>query len=398
MVTVFQNSGSFSMQKESLSDWLALKKVEGVGNLAFKTLVEALGSPARAFGASYETLKRIPGIGDKTAAQIKSFDDWKACEMELERVRQAGMTLLTYRDADYPRLLLNIYDFPPLLYVKGTLSNEDIPIAVVGSRQASPYGRFTTERLCRELALRGIAVVSGMARGIDSAAHSGALAGRGRTIAVLGSGPDVIYPPENEALYLKIAANGAVISEYPFGTPPNAANFPARNRIISGLALGVVVVEAGMKSGSLITARIALEQGREVFAVPGSIDASGSRGTHRLLKEGAKLIEGVDDILEEILPQLQGAGPLPPAAHPSPEAIPGARTSDGAGLESLSDRERLVFSALADAPVDANALVQATGLTVREVITVLLQLELNGLVRHLPGNRYLREESSCRNR
>ena len=386
------------MQKESLSDWLALKKVEGVGNLAFKTLVEALGSPAKVFAASYDTLKRIPGIGDKTAAQIKSFDDWKACEKELERVRRAGMTLLTFQDADYPRRLLNIYDFPPLLYVKGTLSNEDIPIAVVGSRQASPYGRFTTERLCRELALRGIVVVSGMARGIDSAAHSGALAGRGRTIAVLGSGPDVIYPPENEALHLKIVANGAVISEYPFGTPPNAANFPARNRIISGLSLGVVVVEAGMKSGSLITARIALEQGREVFAVPGAIDASGSRGTHRLLKEGAKLIEGVDDILEEILPQLQGAGLVPPAAHPSPEAIPGAMTSDGAGLESLSERERLVFSALAGAPVDVNTLVHATGLTVQEVITVLLQLELNGLVRQMPGNRYLREESSCRNR
>ncbi len=386
------------MQKESLSDWLALKKVEGVGNIAFRALVEAYGSPAKAFAASYETLKRIPGIGDKTAAQIKAFDDWKACERELERVRQAGMTLLTFQDADYPRRLLNIYDFPPLLYVKGTLPNEDIPIAVVGSRQASPYGRFTTERLCRELALRGITVVSGMARGIDSAAHSGALAGRGRTIAVLGSGPDVIYPPENETLYLKIAANGAVISEYPFGTPPNAANFPARNRIISGLSLGVVVVEAGMKSGSLITARIALEQGREVFAVPGAIDASGSRGTHRLLKEGAKLIEGVDDILEEILPQLQGAGIDPPAVPPSPTAIPAATTSDSAGLESLSERERLVFSALAGTPVDVNALVHATGLTVQEVITVLLQLELNGLVRHLPGNRYLREEPSCRNR
>ncbi|HOG08010.1 MAG: DNA-processing protein DprA [Syntrophales bacterium] len=386
------------MQKESLPDWLALKKVEGVGNLAFKTLVEALGSPAKVFAASYETLKRIPGIGDKTAAQIKSFDDWKACEKELERVRQGSMTLLTFQDADYPRRLLNIYDFPPLLYVRGTLSNEDIPIAVVGSRQASPYGRFTTERLCRELALRGITVVSGMARGIDSAAHSGALAGRGRTIAVLGSGPDVIYPPENESLYRKIAASGAVISEYPFGTPPNAANFPARNRIISGLSLGVVVVEAGMKSGSLITARIALEQGREVFAVPGAIDSSGSRGTHRLLKEGAKLIEGVDDILEEILPQLQRAGIVPPAAQPSPDAIPDAATSDGAAMESLSERERIVFSALSAIPVDANALVHATGLTVQEIITALLQLELNGLVRQMPGNRYLREESLCRNR
>ena len=201
--------------------------------------------------------------------------------------------------------LLNIYDRPVFFYVLGRLDKEDVPLAIVGSRNASTYGRYTTDRISRELALRGITIVSGMARGIDSCAHRGALAAKGRTIAVLGSGLDVIYPPENKKLFAAISSNGAVISEFPLGTQPLSYNFPARNRIISGLSYGVVVVEAGEKSGSLITAKLAMEQGREVFAIPGTIDSASSRGTNSLIKQGAKLIENIDDILEDILPQLE---------------------------------------------------------------------------------------------
>jgi len=195
--------------------------------------------------------------------------------------------------------------------VRGSFLPEEIGVAIVGSRLASTYGKYITEKLGRELAMQGITVVSGLARGIDSAAHRGALAGKGRTIAVLGCGLDIVYPPENETLAAEIAAHGAIATEFPFGTPPNAPNFPARNRIISGISLGVVVVEAGEKSGSLITARIASEQGRSVFAVPGAIESAGSRGTNRLIKQGAKLIDSVEDILEEILPQAGLSQTLP---------------------------------------------------------------------------------------
>jgi DNA processing protein len=222
----------------------------------------------------------------------------------LELINKNNITVITDRDESYPENLFNIYDRPPLLYIKGNLQKEDINIAIVGSRLASTYGKFITERISRELAMKGITIVSGMARGIDSAAHRGAIAAQGRTVAVLGCGLDIIYPPENKNLFSDIVQNGAVISEYPPQTQPLSAHFPARNRIISGISYGVVVVEAGEKSGSLITARLALEQGREVFAVPGSIDSVGSRGTNKLIKQGAKLIENIDDILEDILPQL----------------------------------------------------------------------------------------------
>ena len=297
--------------------WIALISVDGVGSVGFKNLVDAFGNPRNVFNASHQSLTVIPGIGRKTAANVKDFNGWQKAEEELKLLKSYDARLITYQDSLYPRGLLNIYDFPPFLYVKGSLKEDDVNIAVVGSRTASTYGKFSTERLCRELAINGITVVSGMARGIDSAAHKGALAGKGRTIAVLGCGLDTIYPPENKELYEEIVSKGAVITEYPFGTPPSGSNFPARNRIISGISLGVVVVEANEKSGSLITAKLALEQGREVFAVPGSIDSAGSRGTHKLIKQGAILIENVHDILDEILPQVE----IRPKDHPPEEKI-----------------------------------------------------------------------------
>jgi DNA processing protein len=376
-----------------LKYWIALRWVEGVGHVGFKALLSAFGSPRQAFDAPYSMIQAVPGIGAKAARQIKDFPDWEKVERELKCARQNGVRIVTLQDPLYPPRLACIYDNPAYLYVKGSLRDDDINIAFVGSRTASAHGLFTTERLCRELALRGATIVSGMARGIDSAAHRGALAGRGRTIAVLGCGLDIVYPPENARLFDEIAANGAVISEFPFGAPPNAPNFPARNRIISGLSLGVVVVEAGEKSGSLITARIALEQGREVFAVPGSIDVSGSRGTNKLIKQGAKLIENIDDILEEILPQ---AGSIPQAVR-----TPASR--DNADVppvkhETVPDRtftesEKAVWEALSQKPVHVDRIITSTGRTAAEVLGSLLSLELKGVIQQKLGKIYVRKES-----
>jgi DNA processing protein len=283
--------------------------------------------------------------------------------------------------------------------VKGSLSPAEIFVAVVGSRVASVYGRYTTEKISRELALKGITIVSGLARGIDAAAHRGALAGKGRTIAVLGCGLDIVYPPENAELAAAVAIHGALVTEFPFGTPPNAPNFPSRNRIISGISLGVVIVEAGEKSGSLITARIAAEQGRSVFAVPGEIGAAGSRGTHRLIKQGAMLIENIDDILEEILPQ--AGKPLSISNGPStafrPEAFEPDRESApapalGGDVAGLGDKEKKLLSLISSRPVDIDSLIASSGLTAQEVLNALLILELGGNIRQMPGKQFVRKE------
>ncbi|MFH1081008.1 MAG: DNA-processing protein DprA [Pseudomonadota bacterium] len=374
------------MTDRDLKYWIALKWVEGVGNVGFKTLLNAFGSPRQVFDAPFSMLKVVPGIGEKAARQIKDFSNWKQVEKELECAGRAGVGIITSQDPLYPPRLSNIYDNPAYLYLKGSLRDDDINVAFVGSRMASAHGMFTTERLCRELALQGVTIVSGMARGIDSAAHRGALAGRGRTIAVLGCGLDIIYPPENEKLFRDIAANGAVISEFPFGAPPNAPNFPARNRIISGISLGVVVVEAGEKSGSLITARIALEQGREVFAVPGSIDITGSRGTNRLIKQGAKLIENIDDILEEILPQ---AGRTL-ASRDGEDDHPAKRET--VPDRTFTENEKAVWQATSQRPVHIDQIITSTGRTAAEILSGLLSLELKGVIEQKPGKMYLRKE------
>ena len=381
------------MKDRDLKYWIALRWVEGVGHVGFKALLSAFGSPRQVFDAPLSMIKAVPGIGAKAAHQIKDFSVWEKVEKEIDCARRAGVHIVTLQDPLYPPRLACIYDNPAYLYVKGSLRDDDINIAFVGSRTASAHGLFTTERLCRELALRGATIVSGMARGIDSAAHRGALAGRGRTIAVLGCGLDIVYPPENEKLFNDIAANGAVISEFPFGAPPNAPNFPARNRIISGLSLGVVVVEAGEKSGSLITARIALEQGREVFAVPGSIDVSGSRGTNKLIKQGAKLIENIDDILEEILPQTVRM-PASVKPHASRDGADGPR----AKRETVPDRqftehEKAVWQVISQKPVHVDQIITSTGRTAAEVLGSLLSLELKGVIEQKPGKIYVRKES-----
>jgi DNA processing protein len=388
------------MDEESLKYWIALKAVEEVGCVGFRTLLTAFSSPRAVFATPTLLLQAVPGIGPKTAAHIRSFSDWKMAEDEVARTAGLDATIVTCEDPLYPRNLLNTYDYPPFLYVKGSLIPDEISVALVGSRLASAYGRYVTETFSRDLALKGITVVSGLARGIDAAAHRGALAGRGRTIAVLGSGLDLLYPPEHRELADAIVSHGALVTEFPLGTPPNAPNFPSRNRIISGISLGVVVVEAGEKSGSLITARIAGEQGRSVFAVPGAIASAGSRGTHRLIKQGAKLVEDVEDILEEILPQAGiplgvPEGPSRPPVTTREQTDPqGAAAPPPVQTRDLDDREEKLFRLIPQDPVGVDHLITASGLSAQEVLNGLLVLELSGLIRQLPGKMFQRKEST----
>lgn len=275
-------------------------------------------------------------------------------------------------DVFYPKNLKNIYDPPDPLYVKGRIvPGDDIAVAIVGSRKASLYGLKTCEKLAYELAGMGVTIVSGLARGIDSAAHRGALKAGGRTIAVFGCGLDYIYPSENKKLAEEIEQNGALVSEFPAGAMPLPYNFPKRNRIISGLSLGVVVVEASKDSGALITADFALEQGREVFAVPGKIDASTSTGTHRLIKEGAKLVEGADDILEELnLKSTVQSSPMPNAG--------------------IDEYEQKIYSILSDEPKYIDEITKEANLVSSEVCDILLRLQLKKLIKELPGKRYFK--------
>jgi len=372
--------------------WVALKSIDGLGNIGFKNLVDTFGSPQNVFNASLHALKKVSGISSKSATHIKDFTEWQRIENDLDLLKKYEARIITYRDPLYPGNLLNIYDFPPFLYMRGELRDDAINIAVVGSRMASTYGKFSTERLCRELAMEGITVVSGLARGIDSAAHRGALAGKGRTVAVLGCGLDILYPAENEELYREIIRNGAVITEYPFGTPPSGPNFPARNRIISGISLGVVVVEANEKSGSLITARIALEQGREVFAVPGSIDSAGSRGTNKLIKQGAKLIENVHDILDEILPQVETRVRKKPSDVSPEEEVSRDAKKISKTDTTLNHTERSVLNKITLKGTDVDDIIAATGIPTSHVLNILLTLELRGIIKQLPGNKFALKE------
>jgi DNA processing protein len=303
--------------------------------------------------------------------------DEQRLTQELDLAKRQGIRLVTLEDPGYPELLRTIPDPPLALYVSGSLRESDrVAVAIVGSRRASPYGTQCAERLAYELSLRGVTVVSGLARGIDSAAHRGALRASGRTLAVLGSGVQRIYPPEHEGLAHQVAGAGAVLSEYPMETEPLPHHFPRRNRIISGLSLGVVVVEAAARSGALITADCALEQGREVFAVPGPMTAVTSQGTHQLLKQGARLVTSVDDILEELRLEPQAAAaPCQPCAVPS----------------DLAASERQVLACVGqDQPSFIDSIAAQSGLAAAEVSSVLLQLELKRLVQQLPGKQFVR--------
>lgn len=363
--------------RHEYAPWLALTRVRGLGAVGCKKLLTQFADPVKIFSATPAELKSIDGMQSDALEGLMSFSDWAGVEEEMRRIDAAGVSLIRFTDKNYPARLRTIADPPPFLYVKGELRTaDDRAVAIVGSRSASDYGRRVARDLARGLASRGFTVVSGMARGIDGMAHEATLNAQGRTIAVLGSGVDRAYPPEHEQLYQRISENGAVISELPIGTRPLAFNFPARNRLISGLSLGVVVVEATEKSGSLITASLALEQGREVFAVPGEVGASRSRGAHQLIRQGAKLVETVNDIIEEIAPQLSkrdGAG----------------ETTERRELPAqAADDVRKIFALLQEHALHIDEVIEASGLSPSKVSEILLNLELQGFLQQLPGNRY----------
>ncbi len=281
--------------------WLKLIRADGVGPVTFAKLLEHFGTIDKALGASVSEMSKVDGIGSKTAEQIAATRDKFDTIAELESAERLGVWLIHFNDERYPAVLKRIYDPPPVLYIKGSLSKHDnLSVAIVGCRRCSLYGQEQASRFGHLLASAGFTVCSGMARGIDTAAHQGALSAGGRTIAVEGCGLANIFPPENKKLFELISESGACVSELPLGYEPLSENFPPRNRIIAGLSLGTIVIEAGLKSGALITARAALENNREVMAVPGKIDSPISKGTHQLLKQGAKLVESIEDVMESL--------------------------------------------------------------------------------------------------
>ena len=362
-------------ERDERWDWVALDLVPGVGPGQIAHLAARFGSPGRVF----EDPARAEGIEVSLAQAIRRFDRDGAIRAQQAKAKVIGASLLLPTDPDYPPLLKAIVSPPPYLFVRGALQKEDaLAVAVVGTRRSTAYGFMTTERLAGDLARRGVTVVSGLARGVDSAAHRGALASGGRTIAVLGCGADVVYPKENGALMKEIALKGAVISQYPLGTPPLKEYFPVRNRTIAGMTLGTVVVEAAEKSGALITARFAGELGREVFAIPGNISSAVSQGTNRLIQDGAKLVRDWQDVVEELSP------PFRQLVRTDCETpVPAS------GVEGDEDANR-VLAILGDDPVLMDQVIQASRLTPAQASAHLLELELMGLVRQLPGQRYVK--------
>ncbi|HWC51226.1 MAG TPA: DNA-processing protein DprA [Nitrospira sp.] len=362
---------------------MTLRAIDGVGDHIVLELVREWGSPEAVLRASAGDLMQR-GCSARLAEAVVQGPDREArrrIARELRGIERKQIEVRTVLDAGYPRRLLMIPDPPPLLYVSGTLHETDeLAIAVVGSRRGTPAGRLITEQLANGLAEAGCTIVSGLARGVDGAAHRGALAAGGRTVAVLGCGLCSTYPPEHERLRREIEEQGAVLSEVSLDAPPHSGHFPRRNRIISGLSFGVVVTEAAIDSGSLITARLAADQGREVFAVPGIVSAETSRGTHALIKEGATLVEQAQDVIDVIMPQLE----------PAMKSRLSAARLAGASTENFGNHERLVYDALSYEPLTVDHLLERTRLPVPSVMASLLSLELRQCVRQLPGQRYLR--------
>ncbi len=364
---------------EALADAVRLSLVPGVGPRLRKALLEAFGTAGAVFAAAPSDLRRVPGIGSELTRRIAVARDEIDVQAQLDLCAAHNIRILSDQDEDYPRTLREIHDPPGILFVRGKILPQDaIAMAIVGSRHATQYGLAQAERLAASLGRAGVTITSGLARGIDGAAHRGALAAGGRTLAVLGSGLLNLYPPEHAELSLEIAEHGAVISEAPPESPPMAGAFPQRNRIISGLSLGVLVVEASVQSGALISARHAMEQGRDVFAVPGRIDSRMSRGCHRLIRDGAKLVETPEDILEEL-------GPL----------VAPAQNAEGNAVHHpaellLNEIEQQVLAAISLDATTIDAIVAHSGLPTGQVLSTLSVLEMRHLVKRLSGNTVMR--------
>jgi DNA processing protein len=370
--------------------WLKLIRAEGVGPAILGRLIKRFSSADRALGASVSELAKVDGIGFKTAERIASTRDKFDAAGEVELARKLGIWLVHIEDERYPPVLRRIYDPPPVLYVKGSLSREDnLAVSIVGSRHCSLYGQEQASRFAHLLGSAGFTVCSGMARGIDTAAHQGALAGGGRTIAVQGCGLANIFPPENKKLFELIAESGACVSELPLRYEPLAVNFPPRNRIIAGLSLGTIVIEAALRSGALITAKAALDYNREVMAVPGKIDSPLSKGAHQLIKEGARLIESVEDVMQAlgyIGEQLE--------SHVSAAAAEAAQRAEKPLFDvsqlKLSGDEKRVYDCLDSEPAHIEQIIAETNLPAGGVNAALISLRLKGLIKQLPGSLFVK--------
>lgn len=359
---------------------VALNMVDGVGPVRLRQLLDHFGEAEAILKASRAQLERVHGIGPELADSIATWEQKVDLAGELKRIEQYGCKIVIQSDPNYPELLKQIYDPPGVLYVKGELLEKDKNgVALVGSRMTTHYGIETARKLAYQLAYIGVTVVSGGARGIDTASHQGALNAKGRTIAVLGTGINVVYPAENAELFERIAASGAVITQFPFNRQGDKQTFPVRNRIVAGMTLGTVVVEANLNSGALITAGMAIENGRQVFAVPGRIDSPRSKGCHDLIKKGAKLCEGAEDILSEF------EYLFPPTNRPATMQESGMLP----GIE-LSEREQLVYDAIAREESTIDDIIRKSGLPTSAVSATLLGLEMKRLIKQLPGKLFVR--------
>jgi DNA processing protein len=375
-------------QKNSpdIENWLKLIRSDGVGPTGFARLLKHFRSVDRALGASVSELTEVKGIGPKTAGNIARTRDTFDVDKELTLAEKLGVWIINAADPRYPPALKQIYDPPPVIYIKGTLKKQDgLAISIVGSRRCSTYGSEQSSRFAYLLASAGFTIVSGMARGIDTAAHRGALKAQGRTIAVQGCGLNNIFPPENEKLFALISGSGACISELPLSYEPLSQNFPTRNRIISGMSMGVIIIEASHRSGALITARAALDQNREVMAVPGKVDSPISSGTNKLIKEGAKLIDCIDDVMEALGYIGMGLKTHADSAAKSAEEKLGTPLFDVSKL-NLSEPELAVYNALDHEPLNIEDIIAHTSLSAGKVNSSLISLRLKGLIKQLPGN------------
>jgi len=374
-----------SAEIAEIESWLKLCLIKGVGDDSIRRLLVAFGSPASVLAASEAAIERV--VRKSIGRHIRRGAEPEKVDAVLKWLDDPANAIITLADADYPLQLLHIADPPPLLYFKGSRDLLTRPaLAVVGSRNATPQGLSNAEAFSESASNAGLCVISGMALGIDTAAHIGGLRGVAASIAVVGTGLDIVYPARNHQLAHKLAKEGALVSEVPLGTPAIGRNFPRRNRIISGMSQGCLVVEAALRSGSLITARQALEQGREVLAIPGSIHSPLSKGCHRLIKEGAKLVESIQDILDELNASAQFKLHAAKAAHS--ESDRKQQSSDGA----QSSESIVLLQCLGHDVIDIDTLCERSGLTIESVSAMLLTLELEGHVACLPGGCYQRVE------
>lgn len=362
------------MEEVTSGDILIWLNSINIGNSTIELLMDRYRDISKLWYVPSKSIMTLKGIRKKTKERIIHYRTDEFLENVLSNIEKNSISVVTIFDNTYPKNLKNIYGSPKVLYYKGEfLPKDNLSIAIVGSRKATGYGMWTSKKIANELSHLGVTVVSGMANGIDTGAHEGALEGKGRTIAVLGSGIDIVYPARNKGLYKSICENGAVISEFPIGTKPLPYNFPQRNRIISGLSLGVVVVEAEERSGSLITAEIAAEQGKEVFAVPGNINSLFSRGTNKLIKDGAKIVTNVDDIIEEIY-----------ELHEKVKKI----NKHKLNISELSETEMKIVKCVSEGPIHCDSIVYKTGLDISTVTSTLTILELKDVIEEMPGKMY----------